>query len=78
MTKILVTSRGCYAVVKGVTTELGIDDCVDIDDAQASAFLRTGKATLVNNKADTDVSEQELSEAIAKPSTRRKSKSKSR
>ena len=49
--KLLITSRGCYAVSDdGVTVELADGKEVVIDDTQAAVFLRSGKAQLVINK----------------------------
>lgn len=49
--KVLVTSRGCYAVNdNGVTFELENGKEASITDAQADVFLRSGKAKLVINK----------------------------
>ena len=49
--RVLVTSKGCYAVNdKGVTVELKAGEEVSIEDAQAAVFIKSGKAELVNNK----------------------------
>lgn len=49
--KVLVTSRGCYAVNDdGVTVELENGKEVSIADTQADIFLRSGKAKLIVNK----------------------------
>ena len=49
--RVLVTSKGCYAVNdKGVTVELKAGEEVSIEDTQAAVFVKSGKAELVNNK----------------------------
>ena len=49
--RVLVTSKGCYAVNdKGVTVELKAGEEVSIEDVQAAVFIKSGKAELVNNK----------------------------
>tara|TARA_R110000851_G_scaffold51183_2_gene121765 strand:- start:271 stop:480 length:210 start_codon:yes stop_codon:yes gene_type:complete len=48
--KVLITSRGCYAVdPNGVTVELENGKESSITDTQADVFLRSGKAQLVIN-----------------------------
>ena len=45
--KVLITSRGCYAVdPNGVTVELENGKESSITDTQADVFLRSGKAQL--------------------------------
>ena len=49
--KVLITSRGCYAVDNdGVTVELESGKEASIADTQADVFLRSGKAQLIVNK----------------------------
>ena len=49
--KVLITSRGCYAVDNdGVTVELENGKEASITDTQADVFLRSGKAKLIVNK----------------------------
>ena len=49
--RVLVTSKGCYAVNdKGATVELKAGEEGSIEDAQAAVFVKSGKAELVNNK----------------------------
>jgi mannose-6-phosphate isomerase class I len=49
--RVLVTSKGCYAVNKnGVTVELEAGQEVEIEDVQANVFVKVGKAELIVNK----------------------------
>tara|TARA_R110000796_G_scaffold125907_1_gene240507 strand:- start:237 stop:506 length:270 start_codon:yes stop_codon:yes gene_type:complete len=49
--RVLVTSKGCYAVSdKGATVELEVGEEVLIEDFQAAVFIKVGKAELVVNK----------------------------
>jgi hypothetical protein len=49
--RVLVTSRGCYAVNEnGATVLLEVDKEVEIEDVQAAVFVKVGKAQLVINK----------------------------
>ena len=49
--RVLVTSRGCYAVNEsGATVLLEVDKEVEIEDVQAAVFVKVGKAKLVINK----------------------------
>jgi hypothetical protein len=49
--RVLVTSKGCYAVNKnGVTVELEVGQEVEIEDVQANVFVKVGKAELIVNK----------------------------
>jgi hypothetical protein len=49
--KVLITSRGCYAVnTDGVTVELESGKETSIEDTQADVFVRSGKAQLIINK----------------------------
>ena len=43
--RVLVTSKGCYAVnEKGVTFELEEGQEVEVEDVQANVFIKVGKA----------------------------------
>jgi hypothetical protein len=49
--RVLVTSKGCYAVNEdGVTVELEAGKEVEIEDVQANIFVKVGKAELIVNK----------------------------
>ena len=49
--RVLVTSRGCYAVNdKGATVELEVGSESEVEDVQANVFIKVGKAELINNK----------------------------
>ena len=49
--RVLVTSRGCYAVNdKGATVELKVGSESEVEDVQADVFIKVGKAELINNK----------------------------
>jgi hypothetical protein len=49
--RVLVTSKGCYAVNEdGVTVELEAGQEALIEDVQAAVFVKVGKAQLVINK----------------------------
>ena len=49
--KVLVTSKGCYAVNdKGVTVELEVGVESEVEDVQADVFVKVGKAELIINK----------------------------
>ena len=49
--KVLVTSKGCYAVnEKGVTVELEVGVESEVEDVQADVFVKVGKAELIINK----------------------------
>jgi hypothetical protein len=49
--RVLVTSKGCYAVnEKGVTVELEEGQEVEVEDVQANVFVKVGKAKLIINK----------------------------
>tara|TARA_R110000796_G_scaffold10340_1_gene34436 strand:- start:179 stop:433 length:255 start_codon:yes stop_codon:yes gene_type:complete len=52
--KVLVTSKGCYAVNEsGVTIELEVGVETLVEDVQAAVFVKVGKATLITNKKKT-------------------------
>jgi hypothetical protein len=49
--RVLVTSKGCYAVNEdGVTVALEVGQEVEIEDVQANVFVKVGKAELIVNK----------------------------
>jgi hypothetical protein len=49
--RVLVTSKGCYAVNEdGVTVELEVDQEALVEDVQANVFVKVGKAELIVNK----------------------------
>jgi hypothetical protein len=49
--RVLVTSKGCYAVNEdGVTVELEVDQEALVEDVQAAVFVKVGKAELIINK----------------------------
>tara|TARA_R110000823_G_scaffold289895_1_gene408232 strand:+ start:317 stop:496 length:180 start_codon:yes stop_codon:yes gene_type:complete len=49
--RVLVTSKGCYAVNEdGTTVELEAGQEVEIEDVQANVFVKVGKAELIVNK----------------------------
>ena len=75
--RVLVTSRGCYAVNdKGVTVELEVGEEVLVEDVQAAVFVKVGKATMITNKKkavkkaddiDLDNQDDELDESLGEP-----------
>jgi hypothetical protein len=72
--RILVTSKGCYAVNEdGVTVELEAGKEVSIEDVQAAVFVKVSKAEFITNKkkavkktdeTDLDSQDNELDESL--------------
>ena len=51
MAKILITSKGCYAVENGKTIALESGSEFTVEDRQAEIFVKSGKAELIANVA---------------------------
>jgi hypothetical protein len=72
--RILVTSKGCYAVNEdGTTVELEAGKEVSIEDVQAAVFVKVSKAEFITNKkkavkktdeTDLDSQDDELDEPL--------------